>query len=86
MVLALSAGEYPDVVLAYEGFYNGGLTALIEDEVAIDLTDYAEYMPDYLALINSREDYSRAAISADGGFTPSAAVSRRITSPRIGWA
>lgn len=67
MVLALSAGEYPDVVLAYEGFYNGGLTALIEDEVAIDLTDYAEYMPDYLALINSREDYSRAAISADGG-------------------
>lgn len=67
MVLALSAGEYPDVVLAYESFYNGGLTALIEDEVAIDLTDYAEYMPDYLALINSREDYSRAAISADGG-------------------
>lgn len=67
MVLTLSAGEYPDVVMAYESYYNGGLTAMIEDELAVNLLDYAAYMPDYLATLDSVPDYRNYVTHSDEG-------------------
>lgn len=67
LILTLASGTYPDVVMMYESTYNGGNTAIIEDELAINLLDYAEYMPDYLNIINSYDEYSRYVTSPDGG-------------------
>lgn len=67
LILNLSSGTYPDIVMMYESAYNGGLTSIIEDELAINLLDYAEYMPDYLNLVNGVEDYRRYVTNADGG-------------------
>lgn len=67
LILNLSSGEYPDIVMMYENAYNGGLTSIIEDELAINLMDYAEYMPDYLNLVNGVEDYRRYVTNTDGG-------------------
>lgn len=66
LILNLSSGEYPDIVMMSEGTYNGGLTAIVEDELAINLLDYAEYMPDYLNLINGVDDYRRYVTTAEG--------------------
>lgn len=67
IVLNLSAGEYPDVVMAYDSFYNGGLTGLINDEVAINLMDYADYMPDFLSIIDTDPSFRPYFTSDDGG-------------------
>lgn len=67
LVLYLSAGEYPDVVMAYEEFYNGGLTALIEDELAVNLNDYADYMPNFLATLDLDPSYRPYVTYTDGG-------------------
>ena len=67
IVLNLSSGEYPDVVMAYENYYNGGLTAMINDELAINLMDYADYMPDFLATIDSDPQFRPFFTYSDGG-------------------
>ncbi len=67
IVLNLSSGEYPDVVMAYESYYNGGLTAMLEDELAINLNDYADYMPDYNAALDLDPSYRPYVTYTDGG-------------------
>lgn len=67
IVLNLASGEYPDVVMAHASYYNGGLTAMINDELAIDLMDYADYMPDYLATLDIDPQYRPYVTYSDGG-------------------
>lgn len=67
IVLNLASGEYPDMVMAYEGYYNGGLTAMINDELAINLMDYADYMPDFLATIDTDPQFRPYFTYSDGG-------------------
>ena len=66
IVLNLASGEYPDMVMAYENYYNGGLTAMINDELAVSLTQYADYMPDYLAALDLDPSYRPYVTYTDG--------------------
>ena len=52
--------------MAYEGYYNGGLTAMINDELAVSLTQYADYMPDYLAALDLDPSYRPYVTYTDG--------------------
>ncbi len=66
IMLTLSAGDYPDVILIYESTYNGGLNALIEENLAINLSEYSDYMPDYEAILDSHPSY-RPYVTYQGG-------------------
>ncbi|NLB78031.1 MAG: extracellular solute-binding protein [Clostridiaceae bacterium] len=65
--LQLSSGDYPDIARICDSTYPGGLLKKIEDELAIDLMDYADYMPDYLNTIHITEEYENYVTYTDGG-------------------
>ena len=45
--------DWPDIIIDFASYYNGGTVTALEDEVIWDLTPYLEeYAPDYYALIN----------------------------------
>ena len=45
--------EWPDIIINFSNYYNGGTVAALDDGVIYDLTPYLEeYAPDYYALIN----------------------------------
>ncbi len=46
--------EWPDLIVDFDTYYNGGTVAGLDDGVIYDLTPYIEeYAPEYYALINS---------------------------------
>ncbi|MBO4377567.1 MAG: extracellular solute-binding protein [Clostridia bacterium] len=48
--------DWPDLIIDFDAYYNGGANAAYEDDVIYDLTPYLEeYAPDYYALINRDE-------------------------------
>ena len=66
IMLQLSSGDIPDVIMIYQSAYNGGLAKMIDEGLAIALDDYAEYMPDYLAILDSHPSY-RPYVTYQGG-------------------
>lgn len=66
--LLLVGGNLPHI-LQIDGYYEtaGGAAALVDDGVAVDLTDYiAELAPDYLAAITASDLAYQMATTADG--------------------
>lgn len=65
--LLIASGDLPDIIRASKEFYNGGMTAMIDDGIAIDLTDLLpEYAPAYNAYITSDEAiYNSAAVEVN---------------------
>ena len=66
LMLQLSSGDIPDAIMMYESDYNGGLAKLIEEGLAINLDEYADYMPDYNAKLDSHPSY-RPYVTYQGG-------------------
>ena len=49
--------EWPDIIIDFDSYYNGGTVAGLEDGVIYDLTPYIEEnAPEYYALVNSSPD------------------------------
>ncbi len=66
--LLLVSGDLPDII-QIDGYLetSGGAAAMVDDGVAVDLTDYLmELAPDYLAGITASELAYQMATSADG--------------------
>lgn len=62
----VSTGDYPDVMSL--SFSSETAMDLYEDGIALDLTDYVEqYMPNYLAYIESHEGYDKKMTNAVDG-------------------
>lgn len=65
--LMISSGEYPDIIRGAESYYSGGLSKMVSDGIAIDLTDKVDkYMPNYSALINNDPDLNKDVRTDDG--------------------
>ncbi len=64
--LTIASGDYPD--LMGMDSYSGGATSAFEDEIIIDMTDLAEeYMPNYMAIVDTMDDYTLKSIYTDDG-------------------
>ncbi len=63
------SGKLPDVLqLDAATWYDGGLEAMYEDELIIDLTPYLEeYAPQYLKVINDNDDVKRQVYLGEDG-------------------
>lgn len=75
--LMLAGGDYYDII-ARPGDYSKGLDGLIEDEIAIDLSDsLAQYAPDYLAYLTNTGESLKTVTTDEGhivGFYPIQAI------------
>ncbi len=64
--LMMASQEYPDFVENFGSYYTQGLDHAIEEELIVPLEDYAEYLPNLMAMLNSDELYRRQSYT-DGG-------------------
>jgi len=66
LLLALAGGDLPDIVIMNYDTYTGGINQLAKDGIAIPITSYLESCaPDYLAVLNSNDDYLKGVKNAD---------------------
>ena len=65
--LMMASGEYPDILRGADGYYTGGLVQACADGIIYDLTDLVpQYMPTYMALVNSSEKLQKDTVTDDG--------------------
>lgn len=66
--LLVASGNLPDIMWynSNSAYYAGGLDAMVEDGNFLDLRDYAEYMPNYLAAVNRNEETKRQCYTDEG--------------------
>lgn len=66
--LLVASGNLPDIMWysSSAANYAGGLDSMVEDGNFLDLNDYAEYMPNYIAAINRNEETKRQAYTDEG--------------------
>lgn len=64
--LTIASGDFPDLMAM--DYFLGGVEAAYEDEVIVDLTDLVdEHMPNYMALVDTMDDYTLKSIYTDDG-------------------
>ncbi len=64
--LMFATGDYADMIKG-PSMYSGGLSAGVEDDVFLDLTDYMQkYSPNYYARITSDEDLYKQVVTDEG--------------------
>lgn len=68
LAIQVAAGDLPyDGIVGLGNVYNTGATGAYEDGLIIDLIDYAEYMPNYLNVLNLEPDlYLKNCFTHDG--------------------
>ena len=64
--LALAAGDLPDVADNGLDYYNGSTTSAIEDNIFVDLTEYQDNCPNYMAALSSNELIQKAVTGDEG--------------------
>lgn len=65
--LVLASGDYMDIMAINEAQVSGGMTALLNQEIATDIADVVEeYMPNYYAYISADEDTLKLCYNDDG--------------------
>lgn len=89
--LTIASGDFPDLMAM--DYFPGGVEAAYEDEVIVDLTDLVdEHMPNYMALVDTMDDYTLKSIYTDDGrilriwTLASNVVSEQGLSYRADWA
>ena len=64
--LTIATGDFPDLMAM--DYYSGGVTSAYDDDVIIDMTDIIdEHMPNYMALVDTMDDYTKKSIYTDDG-------------------
>jgi len=65
--IVLASGDYTDIMAVNEAQVAGGTTALLNEEIATDISAIVEeYMPNYYAYISSGEDMLKLCYNDDG--------------------
>lgn len=64
--LMAAAGSLPEVMNGAANLYSGGPDGALEEELFLNLLDYEEYMPNYMALVNSNEKLKREVSTPEG--------------------
>lgn len=68
--LYVASGSMPDVMLAMSSLYSTGGEGLINDEVAYDLNEFMDLMPNYEAYIDELDEKTRSNLYTDSGYLP----------------
>ena len=69
--LYVASGSMPDVMLAMSSLYSTGGEGLINDEVAYDLNEFMDLMPNYEQYINTdMDEKTRSNLYTDSGYLP----------------
>lgn len=69
--LYVASGSMPDVMMAMSSLYSTGGEGLIDDEVAYDLNQFMDLMPNYAAYIDRELDEdTKADLYTDSGYLP----------------
>lgn len=65
--LTLASGDYMDLMAINESLVSGGMTALLNQEIATDIASVVEeYMPNYYAYISADEECLKLSYNDDG--------------------
>lgn len=62
--LMIASGDYTDVIMGSLN-YSGGVDGAVEEDVLTDISEYAEYMPDYMHALFQNTDNVAAAYSTE---------------------
>ena len=68
--LYVASGSMPDVMLSMSSLYSTGGEGLINDEVAYDLNEFMDLMPNYARYIDELDDKTRSNLYTDSGYLP----------------
>ncbi len=66
--LMIASGDYTDIIVGSFN-YSGGIDGAVEEEVLVNIAEYAEYMPDYMNTLFEDINDVAAAYSADFNLT-----------------
>ena len=65
-MLMIAGGDWTDLLVQVYSAYTGGISAAMNEDIIVDLSEYAEYMPNYNALIESDPNLYRDVTLGDG--------------------
>lgn len=65
--MMVASDEYTDLIGSEGSKYTGGVELAVEDNVFVNILDYAEYAPHYFALLDSGE-YDKSIVLTDSGY------------------
>ncbi len=52
--LLIASGSYPDLINNFAGYYSAGIDSAISEEIIVNLADYSDLLPDFLARLEER--------------------------------
>ncbi len=62
--LLIASGSYPDLINNFSGYYSAGIDSAINEEIIINIDDYADLMPNYYAKLAERNALDEATTDA----------------------
>ncbi len=65
--LMVTSGDYADMIEGATAYYSGGGSKAIADGFLMDMNDYLDVMPNYVAWLDSDPSYRRDITTMDGG-------------------
>lgn len=86
ILLMLSSDSVPDIVCMNKNIYPGGTMKMVEDGLAINLSEHMDdWCPDYKALLESSDQYKIAATEVDGNVYTFEGYGFELNSPYRSW-
>lgn len=73
--LMVTSGDYADMIEGATAYYGGGGSKAIEDGFLMDMNNYLDLMPNYVAFLDSDPSYRRDITTMDGGIAYAALFS-----------
>lgn len=64
--LMMGGNEFPDIIINVDTYYQGGFAAAEADGLILNLASYTDYLPNYMALLNSNEMRKKESLTDDG--------------------
>lgn len=64
--LMMATQDYTDMFFNCLDYYSGGITKAIEDEAFVDLADYTDLMPNYVALMEGNDEFKKVNYTDEG--------------------
>jgi putative aldouronate transport system substrate-binding protein len=64
--IIIAGGEYPDIIDGFTSLNAKAGRGGIADEIIIDLNNYVDYMPNYMAIRNADEDVYKSTMTDNG--------------------
>ena len=64
--LMMATQDYTDMFFNCLDYYSGGIAKAIEDEAFVDMADYTDLMPNYVALMEGNDEFKKVNYTDEG--------------------